>query len=150
MKLLSTTALALAFSAAATMAAVNTDAVIAGLQAQGYTSIEVKTGPTQVKVEAIRGVRQLEVVYDKNTGAVLQTEEGLADADEDLTPGVALRSEDDDFTGDDSDEDDADDDSDEDDSDDDSDGDDDAEDDRDDSDGRGRGRGRGGDDGDDD
>jgi len=141
MKLLSTTALALAFSAAATMAAVNTDAVIAGLQAQGYTSIEVKTGPTQVKVEAIRGVRQLEVIYDKNTGAVLKTEEGLADADEDLTPGVRLRSEDDDFTGDDSDEDD---------SDDDSDGNDDAEDDGDDSDGKGRGRGRGGDDGDDD
>ncbi|MGL6212134.1 MAG: PepSY domain-containing protein [Paracoccaceae bacterium] len=147
MKLLSTTALALLFTGAA-MAAVNTDAVIADLQAQGYTSIEVKNGPSQVKVEAIRGTEQVEVVYDKDTGAVLKSEVGPVDTDEDADDGVSIRNEEDDFV--DGDRNDSDDDEDDSDEDGDSDDDADSDDDRDDSSGRGRGRGRGGDDGDDD
>lgn len=99
MKLFSTTLVVLLCSTGLSMAAITTDAVVADLQAQGYTNIEVRTGPTQVKVEAVRGTEQLEVVYDKATGEVLKQESGLAGAEDDLSTGVSLRDEDEDFVG---------------------------------------------------
>jgi hypothetical protein len=54
--------------------ALSVDEVVAGLRAEGYSRVEVKMGPTQMKVEAIRGMQKLEIVYDRTTGAVLKTE----------------------------------------------------------------------------
>ncbi len=48
--------------------------VVDQLTEQGYSRIEVKTRDNQVKVEAIRGDRQLEVTYDATTGDVLKQE----------------------------------------------------------------------------
>lgn len=72
-------------------AAIDTPAVVAGYQTQGYTRIEVKTGLEQVKIEAIRGTEKLEIVYDADTGAVLKTEVGTVRVGEDTTPGVEIR-----------------------------------------------------------
>ena len=48
--------------------------VVDQLTEQGYSRIEVKTRDNQVKVEAIRGDRQLEVTYDATTGDILKQE----------------------------------------------------------------------------
>ena len=66
------------------------DQVVSQLTAEGYTRIEVKTGPTQVKVEAIRNGRELEAVYDLATGAILKQEVNAIGADDDTTPGVEI------------------------------------------------------------
>ena len=68
--LLSTTAV-FALAANAGFAQSIAEQVITQLQAEGYERIEVKNGPTQVKVEAIRNGMKLEVVYDAATGAVI-------------------------------------------------------------------------------
>ena len=158
---------AFALSGSMAMAAVSTEQVISDYQAQGYSWIEVKRGPTQIKVEAVKGSTKVETVIDIATGAVLKTETEAASARDMGRTGVQLRDRDRDFvevrgSGNSRDDDDDDDDrgrgrgSDDDDDDDDDDrgrgrgGDDDGDDDR----GRGRdddgdddrGRGRGGDD----
>ncbi|MCP5324485.1 MAG: PepSY domain-containing protein [Rhodobacteraceae bacterium] len=96
--------------------ALTSDEVISELQAQGYTSIEVKVGPTQIKAEASNGTDRLEVVYDKETGNVLKSEvyagQGL-----DVSPGIEVERGSRDFVGggsDDDDDDDGDDDDDDD------------------------------------
>lgn len=141
-RLLSTAA-ALALSASAAFPQSIAEQVIAQLQAEGYQRIEVRNGPSQVKVEAIRDGMKMEVVYDALTGAVVKHEVERVDADEDTTPGVRVRNNDRDFVddeGDDTDDgDEFDDDSDDDDEDD---SDDDDEDDDEDDDDRGRDRNR--------
>lgn len=112
------------------LAAIDTDGLIAGYQAEGYTTIEVTRGTTQTKVEAIRGTEKLEVVYDNETGATLKSELGAPEADDDILPGVTVRDRARDFVR--------------------TDDEDGVSDDDEDDDGKGRGRGRGGnDDGDD-
>ena len=96
--------------------------VVSQLQAQGFTRIEVKQGPTQVKVEAIRGNTEVEYIYDLSTGQLLSREVGRVDAGDDTRPGIEYDRRDEDFIGDNDDDDDD----------------------------SGRGRGRGGDDDDDD
>ncbi len=125
-------------------AAVNTDLLISDLQAQGYTWIEVKRGPTQIKIEAIKGSVKVETIIDAETGAVLKREVETASAAEQGRTGVELRDRDRDFIdagqgGDDDSNDDSDDDNsdDGDDSDDDNSNDDDSNDDDDDNGGHG-------------
>lgn len=65
-----------------------TDAVLAKFQERDFDFIEVKEGPTQVKVEAIRGTQKLEVIYDRATGNILKQEQEAADADEIGRSGV--------------------------------------------------------------
>ncbi|QYK41414.1 MAG: hypothetical protein KF887_18955 [Paracoccaceae bacterium] len=48
--------------------------LIDSYSAEGFTRIEVKSGPTQTKVEAIRGTEKVEVVYDNASGSVLKRE----------------------------------------------------------------------------
>jgi hypothetical protein len=115
-------------------AAVNTDLLISDLQAQGYTWIEVKRGPTQIKIEAIKGSVKVETIIDAETGAVLKREVETASAAEQGRTGVELRDRDRDFIdvgqgGDDDSNDDSNDDSDDDNSDDSDDSDDDNSDD---------------------
>lgn len=134
-KILLTTTAAIALSAGAVFAQSIAEQVITQLQAEGYQSIEVTNGPTQVKVEAIRDGMKLEVIYDALTGAILEQEVGEADDDEDDEVGVRIENDDEDFLDDDeddeNDEDDNDDDED-DDNDDDENDDDDEDDDEDD------------------
>jgi hypothetical protein len=133
--------------------ALTSQEVIDDLSAQGYTRIEVKVGPTQIKVEAIRGTEELEQVFDSATGNVLKSEVDRVDADDNVTPGVTVRNRNRDFVGARGDDDD-DRDDDRDDDDDDRDGDDDDhghdDDDHDDDHGGNSGHGGGDDDGDDD
>ncbi|MFN0116044.1 MAG: hypothetical protein ACKVPY_15345 [Paracoccaceae bacterium] len=72
-RLLITTAAALV---AATMAFADaaTDAIVANLQGQGFTAIEIKVGPTQIKAEAANGGVVREIIYDRATGAILKDE----------------------------------------------------------------------------
>lgn len=79
---------------------VDTDAIVSDLRADGYNFIEIKRGPTQTKIEAIRGNEELEIVYDNATGDVLKREVGRADADEIGRTGIEIDTEDRDFVGD--------------------------------------------------
>ena len=73
------------------LAAVDTDALVADLQQQGYSWIEVKRGPTQIEVEAVRGTKKIETVYDIATGAVLDHETDRASRREQSRTGVKVR-----------------------------------------------------------
>ena len=97
--LLSTTAM-VAFSVAAAQAQEAgslADRVIAALQAEGYESIELVNGPTQILVEAVRDGRKLEVIYDAETGAILEQSVDVVNDPEDHAPGVSIESDDSDF-----------------------------------------------------
>ena len=85
------------FAGQMAFAALSTDTVVSDLTGLGYTRIEIKTGPTQMKVEAIRGTEKLEIIYDIETGAVLKQETGVVYQGENTTPGVEIATDDDDF-----------------------------------------------------
>ncbi len=91
MKKLMLTTMAGIFAASMSMAAITTDAIISDFQAQGYTRVEVKVGPTQMKVEAIRGTKKVEVIYDIASGSELKREVGTVGAFDNTTPGVQVR-----------------------------------------------------------
>ena len=101
-------ALAAMFALPATVsfAAIDTNGLISRFQGDGYTTIEVTRGINETKVEAIRNNEKVEVVYDNATGAVLETEFGAPDADDDIRPGVTVRDRNRDFVRDDDDRDD--------------------------------------------
>ena len=67
------------------------------LQTEGYDTVEIKTGPSQTKIEAIRGLRKLEVIYDTRSGKVLKREVEQVDWSDDIRPGVRVRIRDRDF-----------------------------------------------------
>jgi hypothetical protein len=71
--------------------ALTADEVISDFQSQGFTRTEVWVGPTQIKVEGIRGTEKVEVIYDRATGQVLKTETELVSAGENTAPGVSVR-----------------------------------------------------------
>lgn len=73
------------------LAAVDTEALVADLQRQGYTWIEVKRGPTQTEVEAVRGEVKIETVYDTATGRVLDRDTDRASRRERDRSGVEIR-----------------------------------------------------------
>jgi uncharacterized membrane protein YgcG len=95
-RMLMTTAAAM-FAGTMAFGAITSDSVITDLQSQGYTRVEVKVGPTQMKVEAIKGTSKVEVIYDIATGTVLKRETGTVGAFENTTPGVQVRDRDRDF-----------------------------------------------------
>jgi vacuolar-type H+-ATPase subunit F/Vma7 len=65
---------ALAFSASMATAAISPNDLVTAYQAQGFTKIEVTTGATQTKLEAVKGNAKVEVIYDTATGAILSQE----------------------------------------------------------------------------
>jgi len=79
------------------MAQTVSEQVISQLRGEGFTYFEVKNGPTQVKIEAIRGNEEVEVIYDLATGALLKQEMGRAGADEQGLSGIETDQEDEDF-----------------------------------------------------
>ncbi len=81
----------LMMSATLSNAAITSDDLVAQYQAQGYTRIEIKVGPTLAKVEAIKDGQKVEVLYDLVTGAILKTETEQVQAGDDVSPGVEVR-----------------------------------------------------------
>ncbi len=128
--LLATTA-ALGLTAGIAFAEITNEQIIAAYA--GYDRIEIKRGPTQIKVEATKGGMTLEVIYDAATGAILKSETEPADAD-DAGTGIEIDFEDEDFLDDEDDEDDDEDDEGDDEDDEDDEDDDDEDDDEDDDD----------------
>lgn len=97
---------AVALTAGAAFAAIDGNALADDYLAQGYTFVEVKVGPTQTKVEAIKDGQQIEVIYDNETLAVLKQETETADGDDATRTGKEVRTVGRDFTGHDDDDDD--------------------------------------------
>lgn len=77
--------------------------LVSRLQAEGYEFIEIKNGPTQIKVEAVRGSEKLEMIFDRETGEILKREIGRADAEYAGRSGVEIDTRKDDFLDDDED-----------------------------------------------
>ncbi|MCR9150270.1 MAG: hypothetical protein NXH83_08855 [Rhodobacteraceae bacterium] len=75
--------------------------IVANLQGMGYEYIEIETGPNQVKAEAVRGTRKLELVFDRATGQIIKREEERAGAGYLGRTGVEFDTDDDDFLDDD-------------------------------------------------
>lgn len=94
--LLSSTVIGL-FIGSAALAEIDTNALVAGYQDLGYTRVEIKVGPTQTKVEAIRGQEKVEVVYDNSTGDVLKSEVEAVEPGDDTAAGVEIDTKDKDF-----------------------------------------------------
>ena len=88
---------AVALSAQAGHAAVTAEGLISGLQADGYGWVEVKRGPTQFEVEAVRGKEKVEMVIDAATGAVLHRETERADREDRARSGSQVRDRNHDF-----------------------------------------------------
>ncbi|MEZ5913426.1 MAG: PepSY domain-containing protein [Paracoccaceae bacterium] len=82
---------ALLLAGTASFAAVDPNAVANQYADAGYSRVEVKVGPTQIKVEAIKGDAKVEVVYDKETGEILKSESERVRAGEDTRPGISVR-----------------------------------------------------------
>jgi len=112
-------------------AAIDPQALADSYIAEGYTYVEVKQGPTQTKLEAVKGDVKVEVVYDNTTGGIIKQETEQVDDDYIGKTGIEIEDTDRDFEDNDDDEDD---DEDEDDEDEDEDDDDDDDNDDDDSD----------------
>jgi hypothetical protein len=72
---------AAALSANMAFAAIDAQALADSYIAEGYTYVEVKVGPTQTKLEAVKGERKAEVIYDNATGDVIKQE--FEDAEDD-------------------------------------------------------------------
>ena len=97
MKRLFTLSAAFAFSASMALAAITANDLVTAYQSEGYTRIEVVTGLTQIKVEAVKGTSKVEVIYDSATGTVLSEETGFARR-KDRAAGVEMSSSATDFT----------------------------------------------------
>lgn len=70
---------AAALSANVAFAAINPEALAAAYQAEGYTYVEIKVGPTQTKLEAVKGDRKVEVIYDNASEDIIKQEFDSAD-----------------------------------------------------------------------
>lgn len=92
---------AIMLTTGAAFAAIDGNALADSYLAEGYTFVEVKVGPTQTKVEAIKGSSKVEVIYDNETQAIINSEQERADADEVGRQGKQVRDVTRDFEGDD-------------------------------------------------
>ncbi len=111
------------------LAAIDPQAIADGLIADGYSFVEVKQGPTQTKIEAVKGTTVVETIYNNDTGDIIKQETEAADAEYLDRTGVDFKLTNKDFEDTDAEEDDEDEDEDEDEDDEDEDEDDDNDDD---------------------
>jgi hypothetical protein len=125
---------AIALSSGAAFAAIDGNQLADDYLAKGYDFVEVKVGPTQTKVEAIKDGVKVEVIYDNETFEIIKQESESADADDAARTGKEVKTVGKDFEDRDDNDDNDDEDDDNDDDDDDDDGGDDDSDDGDDSD----------------
>lgn len=89
-RILAAAALLLAGTSLA-QAAWDQNQTVLDLQAQGFTHIEITVGVTQAKVEASNSTTKVETVYDLVTGDVVMTETAAVDPNEVQTPGVEIK-----------------------------------------------------------
>lgn len=89
--------LAALFLSATGALALSTQDLIDRFSADGFTRIEVKSGPTQTKVEAVRGTEKVEVVYDNASGSVLKREVEMLAPGRVPAPGIEVDTRDRDF-----------------------------------------------------
>ncbi len=66
-------------------------------QTDGYSYIQIRTGATQIKVEAVKDGQKVEVIYDAAMGTVLKTETYSVGTIVSADPGLRLREVDRDF-----------------------------------------------------
>ncbi len=85
--------------ATATLANPLENGLISDLQSQGYDFIEVKNAPGQIKVEAIRGTEELEMIFDRQSGQLLKREVNRADARDVGRVGIEFDTRDRNFIG---------------------------------------------------
>jgi hypothetical protein len=88
---------AMIFTGQMAFAAIDPQALADSYVADGYTYVEVKQGPTQTKIEAVKGTSVVEAVYDNDTGEIISQETQTADAEEQARTGVEVRTTDGDF-----------------------------------------------------
>ena len=88
---------AFVFGGQMAFAAIDPQALADSYIAQGYTYVEVKQGPSQTKLEAVKAGNMVEVVYDNETGGIISQETQAADAEELAQTGVEIKSTDKDF-----------------------------------------------------
>lgn len=94
---------AITLFAGAAFAAIDGSQLADAYLAEGYDFVEVKVGPTQTKVEAIKGGIKVEVIYDNATLAILKREREVADRDDQGRTGSQVRTVNKDFEDDDDD-----------------------------------------------
>jgi hypothetical protein len=101
-----TAALALSANMAMSQTPIDAQALADAYIAEGYTYVEVKVGPTQTKLEAVKGDQMVEMIYDTATGALIKQE--FEDAEDDYIgrTGIEIETSDEDFEDDEDDEDD--------------------------------------------
>jgi hypothetical protein len=92
---------ALMLTTSAAFAAIDGNALADAYLAEGYTYVEVKVGPTQTKVEAIKGDIKVEVIYDNETQEIIKRDQERADAEDRTREGKDVRTVKSDFEGDD-------------------------------------------------
>ena len=73
------------------MAAIDAQSLADSYIAEGYTYVEVKQGPTQTKLETIKGTAKTEVVYDNATGDIISQETQTASATDAAQTGVEIK-----------------------------------------------------------
>lgn len=82
---------ALLFSATMAFGAITSDELAAQFTADGYSYITIKTGLTQIKVEAVKNGTFYEVVYDIETGATIDTSTHAIGPIDTPDPGVIVK-----------------------------------------------------------
>lgn len=82
-------------TAVAAPAGVSADSLAAKYQADGYSRIEIKVGPSQAKVEAFKGDVKLEETYDLASGRIIKSETYYPVSGQTPSPGVFVRTLDD-------------------------------------------------------
>lgn len=82
---------AITLFAGAAFAAIDGTQLANDYLAKGYDFVEVKVGPTQTKVEAIKDGIKVEVIYDNATLAILKQEREAADSDDAGRTGLQVR-----------------------------------------------------------
>lgn len=96
---------AIMLTTGAAYAAINGNALADAYLAEGYAFVEVKVGPTQTKVEAVKGSTKVEVIYDNETQEIIKREQEAADGDYLGREGKQVRNVNRDFEDDDGDDD---------------------------------------------
>lgn len=88
---------AMIFTGHVAFAAIDPQQLADSYIAQGYSFVEVKQGPTQTKIEAIKDASLIEAIYDNVSGTIISQEIQPADAEELARTGVEIKMEDKDF-----------------------------------------------------
>lgn len=82
---------AAAFSANMAYGAIDPQALADSYTAAGYSYVEIKQGPTQTKIEAIKDGVVVEAVYSNDTGAIISQDSQAVDPENAAKTGVEIK-----------------------------------------------------------